>query len=176
MLMQTQEDPAAILDIKEDIREECSKLGEVTNVVLFDKEPEGVASVRFGNAEAARACVRVRDSRRIRHCYASTDGAAIRRSMAGSLAGSRSKRSLRMAARSSRRVRRRMLRKMMRMMMKLRRKEDWRSLGLGSRRTERSRVGSQSPTAARVLCRQKIVCQPWKVDALDRSCWPYRLS
>ena len=55
-----QEDPGAMLEIKEDIREECSKLGEVTNVVLFDKEPNGVASVRFANAEAARACVNVR--------------------------------------------------------------------------------------------------------------------
>lgn len=49
-----------MLEIKEDIREECSKLGQVTNVVLFDKEPEGVASVRFSNAESAAACVRVR--------------------------------------------------------------------------------------------------------------------
>lgn len=48
-----------MLEIKEDIREECSKLGQVTNVVLFDKEEEGVASVRFSNAEAAAACVRV---------------------------------------------------------------------------------------------------------------------
>jgi HIV Tat-specific factor 1 len=57
------EDPAAILDIKEDIREECSKLGEVTNVVLFDLEQDGVASVRFSNSEAARACVGVMDGR-----------------------------------------------------------------------------------------------------------------
>jgi HIV Tat-specific factor 1 len=57
------EDPAAILDIKEDIREECSKLGEVTNVVLFDLEQDGVASVRFSNLEAARACVGVMDGR-----------------------------------------------------------------------------------------------------------------
>jgi HIV Tat-specific factor 1 len=49
-----------MLEIKEDIRDECAKLGEVTNVVLFDKELEGVASVRFANAEAAAACVKVR--------------------------------------------------------------------------------------------------------------------
>ena len=55
-----QEDPAAMLDIKEDIREECAKLGEVTNVVLFDKEPDGVASVRYSSPEAANACVKVR--------------------------------------------------------------------------------------------------------------------
>lgn len=48
-----------MLEIKEDIRDECAKLGEITNVVLFDKEPDGVASVRFANAEAAKACVRV---------------------------------------------------------------------------------------------------------------------
>lgn len=35
----------------------------MTNVVLFDREPEGVASVRFANAEAARACVRIMDGR-----------------------------------------------------------------------------------------------------------------
>lgn len=58
-----EEDPAAMLDIKDDIREECAKLGEVTNVVLFDKEVEGVASVRFTNATAAEACVRLMNGR-----------------------------------------------------------------------------------------------------------------
>jgi hypothetical protein len=28
-------------------------------VVLFDKEPDGVASIRFADAQAASACVRV---------------------------------------------------------------------------------------------------------------------
>ena len=60
LTMTLQEDPAAILDIKEDIREECAKMGPVTNVVLFDKEPSGVASVRYSNVEAAEACVKVR--------------------------------------------------------------------------------------------------------------------
>lgn len=62
-LKELEEDPAATLEIKEDIREECSKLGEVTNVVLFDKEPDGIATVRFGNAEAASACVRLMNGR-----------------------------------------------------------------------------------------------------------------
>lgn len=34
-------------------------MGEVTNVVLFDKEIDGVASVRYGNAVAANECVKV---------------------------------------------------------------------------------------------------------------------
>ncbi|CZS95471.1 related to cold sensitive U2 snRNA supressor [Rhynchosporium agropyri] len=62
-LAELAEDSAAILDIKEDIREECSKLGEVTNVVLFDLEEEGIASVRYANAEAAKACVDLMDGR-----------------------------------------------------------------------------------------------------------------
>lgn len=60
MLMPMQKDPSAILDIKEDIREECSKLGNVSNVVLYDLEPTGVARVKFTDPDAADACVKVR--------------------------------------------------------------------------------------------------------------------
>ena len=35
----------------------------MTNVVLFDKETDGVATVRFANAEAANACVKQMDGR-----------------------------------------------------------------------------------------------------------------
>lgn len=62
-LQELDEDPAAILEIKEDIRDECEKLGEVTNVVLFDGEEEGIASVRFANATAAGACVNIMNGR-----------------------------------------------------------------------------------------------------------------
>ncbi|EEQ85173.1 nuclear mRNA splicing factor-associated protein [Blastomyces dermatitidis ER-3] len=62
-LQELEEDPAAILDIKEDIRQECSKLGEVTNVVLYDKEEEGVASVRFSDVESANICVQKMNGR-----------------------------------------------------------------------------------------------------------------
>lgn len=33
------EDPALLLELKEDVREECETLGEVTNVVLYDVRP-----------------------------------------------------------------------------------------------------------------------------------------
>ncbi|KAF9890273.1 hypothetical protein FE257_006187 [Aspergillus nanangensis] len=62
-LQELDEDPAAILDIKEDIREECSKLGEITNVVLYDKEQDGVVSVRFSDPESAKRCVQAMDGR-----------------------------------------------------------------------------------------------------------------
>ncbi|KAB8339096.1 hypothetical protein FH972_022032 [Carpinus fangiana] len=62
-LAELEEDPAAALDIKDDIREECSKLGEVTNVVLFDEEVDGIATVKFKDNEAAQACARLMNGR-----------------------------------------------------------------------------------------------------------------
>ena len=62
-LKELAEDPAALLDIKEEVREECEKYGKVTNVVLYDKEEDGVVTVRFGNAMAAEACIKVFDGR-----------------------------------------------------------------------------------------------------------------
>lgn len=58
-----EEDPAALLDIKEDIREECEKLGDVTNVVLYDLEPEGIVSIKFRRPESAEACVQMMNGR-----------------------------------------------------------------------------------------------------------------
>jgi HIV Tat-specific factor 1 len=58
-MKELEDDPAAIMDIKDDIREECSKLGEVTNVTLYDKEVDGVVTVRFTTPQSAAACVRV---------------------------------------------------------------------------------------------------------------------
>ncbi|KAJ3517572.1 hypothetical protein NM208_g14686 [Fusarium decemcellulare] len=62
-LEELEEDPAALLEIKEDIREECAKLGTVTNVVLFDQEPEGIVSVKFKEAESALACIKLMHGR-----------------------------------------------------------------------------------------------------------------
>ena len=62
-LQELDEDPAALLEIKEDVREECSKLGPVTNVVLYDLEPEGVVGVKFRSPDDAEACVRLMDGR-----------------------------------------------------------------------------------------------------------------
>ncbi|KAK5628021.1 hypothetical protein RRF57_003736 [Xylaria bambusicola] len=62
-LRELEEDPAAMLEIKEDIRDECSKLGAVTNVILYDLEEEGIASVKFQTPESAAACVDLMDGR-----------------------------------------------------------------------------------------------------------------
>ena len=62
-LQELQDDPAALLDIKEEIRDECAKLGPVTNVVLYDEEEEGIVSVRFQTREAAEACLQLMHGR-----------------------------------------------------------------------------------------------------------------
>ncbi|CAG8546547.1 13953_t:CDS:10 [Acaulospora colombiana] len=56
-LEELEEDVGLILDLKQEIREECEKLGEVTNVILYDKEPDGVVSVKFKEQVSAEACV-----------------------------------------------------------------------------------------------------------------------
>lgn len=62
-LKELEEDEELANDIVEDTREECSKLGEVENVVLFDAESDGVMTVRFSNSTAAKACVNKMDGR-----------------------------------------------------------------------------------------------------------------
>ncbi|KAF9566790.1 hypothetical protein CPC08DRAFT_703757 [Agrocybe pediades] len=69
-LKDLEEDASLLLDLKEDVREECSTLGEVTNVVLYDLEPEGIMTVKFKDPVAAQACIlkmngRFFDKRRI---------------------------------------------------------------------------------------------------------------
>jgi HIV Tat-specific factor 1 len=58
-LQELEEDPKALIELKEDVRDECEKIGSVTNVVLFDGEEDGIMSVRFANEEDAVKCVTV---------------------------------------------------------------------------------------------------------------------
>ena len=62
-LAELEADPTAALDIREDIQEEAEKLGQVTSITLFDKEVQGVISVRFTDSRAAKACVDLMDGR-----------------------------------------------------------------------------------------------------------------
>ncbi|KAF8625405.1 hypothetical protein AX15_005370 [Amanita polypyramis BW_CC] len=58
-LQELEEDASLLLDLKEDVREECSTLGEVTNVILYDQEPDGVMTVKFREPLCAQACILV---------------------------------------------------------------------------------------------------------------------
>ncbi|EMR09286.1 hypothetical protein PNEG_02248 [Pneumocystis murina B123] len=62
-LKELEEDITLIIDLKQDILEECSKIGNVTNIVLFDLEPDGVVSVRFSDEESALVCVKTMNGR-----------------------------------------------------------------------------------------------------------------
>ncbi|KAH7130654.1 nuclear mRNA splicing factor-associated protein [Dendryphion nanum] len=54
-LEELDEDPVVLAEIKEDILSEAEKFGDVTKVVLYDKEPEGIVSVRFKEIKDAEA-------------------------------------------------------------------------------------------------------------------------
>ncbi|KAJ3160447.1 hypothetical protein HDU86_000781 [Geranomyces michiganensis] len=62
-LKELEDDPALLLDLKEDVRDECEKLGEVTNVILYDLEDSGVMTIRFKEAESAELCIRKMNGR-----------------------------------------------------------------------------------------------------------------
>ncbi|RKP01650.1 hypothetical protein CXG81DRAFT_754, partial [Caulochytrium protostelioides] len=50
-------DVTLLLDLQEDVREECARFGEVTSVIVFDREPRGVVMVRFREQPSADVCV-----------------------------------------------------------------------------------------------------------------------
>ncbi|KXN70326.1 hypothetical protein CONCODRAFT_70789 [Conidiobolus coronatus NRRL 28638] len=56
-------DPTLLIDLKEDIRSECEKLGEVTNVVLYDKSEEGAVTIRYKDNISAQACIKLMNGR-----------------------------------------------------------------------------------------------------------------
>ncbi len=56
-------DPTLLLDLKHDVREECEAIGGVTNVVLWDREPEGIITVKFQSRDQAEKCVRTMKGR-----------------------------------------------------------------------------------------------------------------
>lgn len=62
-LSELEEDPEALQEITADIRDECEKLGEVANITVYDREKDGVVSVKFEEKEAADACVKLMDGR-----------------------------------------------------------------------------------------------------------------
>ncbi|KAJ0173837.1 hypothetical protein K1T71_010986 [Dendrolimus kikuchii] len=52
-----------ILDYQQDLREECSKSGEVRKVVIYDRHPEGVAQITMKEPEQADAVVQLINGR-----------------------------------------------------------------------------------------------------------------
>lgn len=56
-------DPSLIMEYQRDMREECSKCGEVKKVVVYDRHPEGIVSVSFKEIEQADECINMMNGR-----------------------------------------------------------------------------------------------------------------
>ncbi|OWR51257.1 putative DEAD box ATP-dependent RNA helicase [Danaus plexippus plexippus] len=56
-------DVQLILDYQQDLREECSKCGEVRKVVIYDAHPEGVAQITMKEPEQADAVIQLINGR-----------------------------------------------------------------------------------------------------------------
>ncbi|XP_041515443.1 HIV Tat-specific factor 1 homolog [Microtus oregoni] len=58
-----EDDPLVLNEIREDLRAECSKFGQIRKLLLFDRHPDGVASVSFREPEDADYCIQTLDGR-----------------------------------------------------------------------------------------------------------------
>ncbi|XP_076024407.1 17S U2 SnRNP complex component HTATSF1 [Genypterus blacodes] len=58
-----EEDPLVLNEYREDLRTECEKFGGVKKVIIFDRHPDGVASVAFKEQEQADACIQALNAR-----------------------------------------------------------------------------------------------------------------
>uniref|UniRef100_A0A4W5N5Q3 17S U2 SnRNP complex component HTATSF1 n=1 Tax=Hucho hucho TaxID=62062 RepID=A0A4W5N5Q3_9TELE len=58
-----EEDPLVLNEYRDDLRIECEKFGQVKKVIIFDRHPDGVASVAFKETEDADVCQIALDSR-----------------------------------------------------------------------------------------------------------------
>ncbi|GAA93593.1 uncharacterized protein L969DRAFT_51782 [Mixia osmundae IAM 14324] len=57
-LTELEEDPTLLLELKEEVLEECEEtIGKVNAITLYDKEADGVITIKFADAIAAQACV-----------------------------------------------------------------------------------------------------------------------
>lgn len=61
--MDFEDDPLVLNEIREDLRVECSKFGQIRKLLLFDRHPDGVASVSFREPEEADHCIQTLDGR-----------------------------------------------------------------------------------------------------------------
>ncbi|XP_020827440.1 17S U2 SnRNP complex component HTATSF1 isoform X1 [Phascolarctos cinereus] len=58
-----EEDPLVLNEIREDLQTECEKFGQVKKALLFDRHPDGVASVSYKEPEEANLCIQALNGR-----------------------------------------------------------------------------------------------------------------
>ncbi|KAI7833074.1 hypothetical protein BX661DRAFT_141308 [Kickxella alabastrina] len=62
-LAELEEDITLLLDLPEDVRSECEKIGSVSSVKVYDLSEEGAISVKFRDELSAQACVKAMNGR-----------------------------------------------------------------------------------------------------------------
>ncbi|KAJ2028158.1 hypothetical protein IWW57_002291 [Coemansia sp. S610] len=62
-LEEIEEDVTLVLDLAEDVRTECEKLGTVTSVKVYDMSESGIVAVKFKDELPAQACVQAMNGR-----------------------------------------------------------------------------------------------------------------
>jgi hypothetical protein len=50
-------------ELRDDLEDECSKLGPLEKITVFDRHPEGVVIIKFGTAFAAEQCIKTMNGR-----------------------------------------------------------------------------------------------------------------
>eukprot|EP00835_Amoeboradix_gromovi_P002161 NODE_116_length_19003_cov_0.233707.p6 type:complete len:289 gc:universal NODE_116_length_19003_cov_0.233707:7934-7068(-) len=58
-----EKDPALLIDIKDDVRTEAEKVGQVNRIVMYDLHPEGIICIKYQDELAAQACVELMNGR-----------------------------------------------------------------------------------------------------------------
>lgn len=58
-----EKNPLLITELRDDMKAECEKFGEVRKVIVFDRNKEGVCSVAFATFEGAETCLPVMNGR-----------------------------------------------------------------------------------------------------------------
>ncbi|XP_036993726.2 HIV Tat-specific factor 1 homolog [Artibeus jamaicensis] len=58
-----EDDPLVLNEVREDLQVECSKFGQIRKLLLFDRHPDGVASVSFRDPEEANYCIQTLNGR-----------------------------------------------------------------------------------------------------------------
>jgi len=57
------EDATYLTDIRVDLDSECKTFGEIKKIMIFDRHPDGVVSIKFADVESAHRCVKVMNGR-----------------------------------------------------------------------------------------------------------------
>eukprot|EP00040_Diaphanoeca_grandis_P039141 m.258233 g.258233 ORF g.258233 m.258233 type:complete len:395 (+) comp36303_c0_seq1:184-1368(+) len=57
------EDPMYLNEIRDDLQSECGKFGTIKKIMIFDRHPEGVVSIKFEDVASVDVCIKAMNGR-----------------------------------------------------------------------------------------------------------------